>query len=264
MDIAGVMCDYDALYEVVEAKKESFTPSDNKLQQALGRIAIVADGAHSLGASYKDKMSGEAADFTCFSFHAVKNLTTAEGGAVTWRTIKGISDAALYQKIVLYSLHGQSKDALSKTNGGSWEYDILYPAYKANMTDIQAALGLSELRRYSAMNARRKTLIERYKKGFEGLPIKTLEHDSWCKHSNGHLMITHTTNITALSEKGITANVHFKPLPMHTGYQAIGFHIEDYPNAYNLFKNEVTLPLYPGLQNEAVDYICEVVGGLLK
>lgn len=268
VDIGGVMCDYDAIFKVVEEQKEKFTPSDNPIQQALGRIAIVADGAHSLGASYKGRKSGSVADFTTFSFHAVKNLTTAEGGAVTWRAIDGVDDDHLYKDYMLMSLHGQSKDALAKTQKGAWEYDIVYPGYKCNMTDIQAALGLSQLKRYDTVIARRKEIIKQYNDAFKELPVTPMVHDSIDNHSSGHLYLLNLNGkpeaernafITELAEVGIAANVHYKPLPLHTAYKNMGFKMKDYPNAYAHYVNEVTLPLHTCLNDAEVAYVCEKV-----
>lgn len=273
VDIGGVMCDYDALIKLVEDKRKMFHPSGNAIQQALGRIILVADGAHSLGASYKGRMSGEVADFTTFSFHAVKNLTTAEGGAVTWRNIPGINNNALYKDFMLGSLHGQSKDALAKTKKGAWEYDIVYPAYKCNMTDMQAALGLTQLARYSETIARRKQMIKRYNEAFADLPVMAMVHDEGMNHSSGHLYLLRLLGktederneiITELAENGVASNVHYKPLPMHTAYKKLGFHIDVYPNAYDLYHNEITLPLHTCLTEEEVEYICSTVHQIIE
>ncbi|SEA07918.1 dTDP-4-amino-4,6-dideoxygalactose transaminase [Eubacterium aggregans] len=266
VDLGGVMCDYDALFEVVKERKNLFSSSDNPIQQAFGRVLVIADGAHSLGATYKGRMSGEVADFTTFSFHAVKNLTTAEGGAVTWKPIPGMKDDELYNDFMLGSLHGQSKDALAKTQKGSWEYDIVYPAYKCNMTDIQAALGLIQLKRYEQSIARRKAIIKKYNEAFKDLPVTTLCHETENSSSSGHLYLMRVRGldeekrnqlIINLAGEGISTNVHYKPLPMHTGYQKLGFDIKDYPNAYAQYKNEITLPLHTCLADEEIEYVCQ-------
>lgn len=263
VDIAGVMCDYDKILEIVDAKKAIFKPG-NKYQAALGRVLVLADAAHSFGASYKGKMSGECADFTSFSFHAVKNLTTAEGGALTWKPLEGIDDEEIYKEFMLLSLHGQSKDALAKTKLGAWEYDIVSPAYKCNMTDIQAAIGLAQFERYKDILSRRKEIIKKYRNGLSSLGIDTLEHYTDESSSNGHLFLTRLLGkgeeernafIVKMAEEGIACNVHFKPLPLHTAYKKLGFDIKDYPNAYNVYKNEVTLPLHTLLSDEDVDYV---------
>ncbi|MEJ6951746.1 DegT/DnrJ/EryC1/StrS family aminotransferase [Natronospora cellulosivora (SeqCode)] len=263
VDIAGVMCDYDKIYELVYKKKELFKPS-NKIQEAIGRIAVMADAAHSFGAKYKSKICGEVADFTCFSFHAVKNLTTAEGGAVTWRDIEGISNEEIYKEYMLYSLHGQSKDALAKTKGGAWEYDILAPNYKCNMTDIMASLGLAQLKRYPKILKRRKEIIEIYDKALEKESVEPLQHYSNEYASSGHLYLvrligrdenTRNKVIEKMAEQGIATNVHYKPLPLHSAYMKLGFDIKDYPNVYNMYANEITLPLHTLLSDEEVNYV---------
>lgn len=266
VDLAGVMCDYDKLFEVVNSKKYLFKAS-NKIQEAIGRVVILADGAHSFGAKYKGKMSGEVADFTSFSFHAVKNLTTAEGGAVTWKTIEGIDNEEIYRRYMILSLHGQTKDALSKNKVGSWEYDILEPAYKCNMTDIMAAIGLAQLSRYENILAYRRKLIEMYNNAFENNPnIEFLNHYDNEKQSSGHLYLIRLVNkdledrnefIRKMAEFGIATNVHYKPLPMLTAYKNLGFNIEDYPNAYDMYKNEVTLPLNSIMTEEQVKYVID-------
>lgn len=265
VDIAGVMCDYDKIFEIVERKKELFKPK-NDIQKKYGRIIVSADAAHSFGASYKNKMSGSVADFTCFSFHAVKNLTTAEGGAVTWKSIPNLDNEWLYKQFMLYSLHGQSKDALAKTKLGAWEYDIIYPAYKCNMTDIMAGIGLAQLERYPDLLKRRKEIITKYEELLDNKKINILKHFTEEKKSSGHLLLTRVKNISEeqrndiivkLAEKGISSNVHYKPLPMHTAYKNLGFDIKNYPNAYNQYKNEITLPLHTLLTNEDIEYICE-------
>lgn len=263
IDLGGVPCDYDRIFEIVNKKKNLFKPS-NKIQEAIGRIAIVEDAAHAIGASYKGKMIGSIADFTNFSFHAVKNFTTAEGGAMTWKHIEGIDDAELYHQIQLYSLHGQSKDALNKNKPGMWEYDIVGTWYKCNMTDIMAAIGLKQFERYPKLLARRKQIIERYDNAFKPLGIEVLPHFTNEHISSGHLYITRIPGVTdeqrreiiiKLAELGISTNVHYKPLPMHTAYKKLGFDIKDYPNAYARYENEITLPLHTCLSDEEVDYV---------
>ncbi|MEG0310793.1 MAG: DegT/DnrJ/EryC1/StrS family aminotransferase [Eubacterium sp.] len=272
VDIGGVMCDYDEIFEILETKKHYFHPK-NKIQEAIGRIMVIADGAHSLGARYQGKMSGEVADFTAFSFHAVKNLTTAEGGAVTWKAINGIGDGDLYHQYMLWSLHGQSKDALAKNQKGAWEYDVVYPGYKCNMTDMQAALGMTQLARYDELIKRRKEIIRQYNTAFSDLPIEIMWHDQSTKHSSGHLYLMRLTGINVternhlmieLAECGIATNVHYKPLPMHTAYEKMGFKIKDYPEAYHMYENEITLPLHTCLSNEEVDYIIENVREIVE
>ena len=265
VDLAGIPCDYERLMQIVVSKRHIFQPA-NDIQQAIGRVAICADAAHAFGASRKGKMVGSIADFTAFSFHAVKNLTTAEGGALTWRSIPGISDDELYRMVQLFSLHGQSKDALAKTKLGAWEYDIVGPWYKCNMTDIMAAMGLVQMKRYPDMLLRRKAIIERYDQALKAASIKVLEHYTDQHQSSGHLYITRVPNITTeqrqtiiekMAEEGIATNVHYKPLPMMTAYKNMGFDIQHYPNAYNHFANEITLPLHTRLTDEEVDYIIE-------
>jgi len=265
VDIAGVMCDYDRILEIVNRKQNLFNPS-NEIQKAIGRVAVIADGAHSFGATYKGKQSGEVADFTCFSFHAVKNLTTAEGGAVTWRDILGIDNEEVYRQFMLLSLHGQSKDALAKTKAGAWEYDIVYPAYKCNMTDIMASLGLAQLQRYPKILERRKQIIEMYDKALLSEKVDVLKHYGDDFSSSGHLYLVRLLGkdeeyrnkvIEKMAEKGIATNVHYKPLPMHTAYKNLGFDIKDYLNAFKMYKNEITLPLHTLLTDEQVEYIIE-------
>lgn len=263
VDLAGIMCDYGKIFEIVESKKELFTPT-NDIQKAIGRVIVLADSAHAFGASRKGKMCGEEADFTSFSFHAVKNLTTAEGGAVVWKDISGIDNEWIYKQYQLLSLHGQTKDALNKTKLGSWEYDIMSPAYKCNMTDIMGGIGLAQLKRYSQLLAKRKDIIEKYNDGFKDLDIQILNHFDDKHQSSGHLYLVGINNITLeqrneiivkMAERGIACNVHYKPLPMLTAYKNLGFDIKDYPNAYDLFINEVTLPLHTKLSDEDVEYI---------
>lgn len=265
VDIAGVMCDYDRLHEIVENKRDLFKPK-NKLQEAFNRVVVLADAAHSFGSTYKGRKSGEVADFTCFSFHAVKNLTTAEGGAVTWRDIPGIDNEEIYKQFMLLSLHGQSKDALAKAKIGGWEYDIVFPGYKCNMTDIMASMGLGQLQRYPSILKRRREIIEMYNGGLKDCNVDVLKHFENDYSSNGHLYMVRLLGkneaernnvIIQMAQKGIATNVHFKPLPMHTAYKNLGFDIEDYPNAYAQYANEITLPLHTMLSNEEVRYICE-------
>lgn len=265
VDIAGVMCDYDKILQAVNNKKNLFKPK-NELQRAIGRVIVLADGAHSFGASYNQKASGQVADFTSFSFHAVKNLTTGEGGAVTWRDIEGINNDEIYHEYMLLSLHGQSKDALAKTKLGAWEYDIVYPAYKCNMTDIMASIGLAQLSRYDEILNRRKEIISMYDKGLKDLNVSSLQHYNKDFSSSGHLYLVRLNEkdekyrncvITKLAQKGIASNVHYKPLPMHSAYKNMGFNIKDYPNSYNMFKNEITLPLHTLLKNEEIEYIVD-------
>ena len=265
IDLAGIPCDYDRLFEIVERKKHLFKPN-NEIQEALGRVAIMADTAHAFGAKWHGKMIGSVADFSSFSFHAVKNLTTAEGGALTWRTIPGISNEDIYKKLQLLSLHGQSKDALAKTQLGAWEYDIVGTYYKCNMTDVAAAIGLKQFERYPDMLKRRKEIIEKYDEVLKPLGVETLAHytDEW--ESSGHLYLTRIPGITAeqrndiiikMGERGVACNVHYKPLPMHTAYKNLGFDIKDYPNAYAHFANEISLPLHTSLTDEDVAYVAE-------
>ena len=265
VDIGGVMCDYDKIFEIVNRKKELYRPA-NDIQKAFGRVVVLADSAHAFGASYKGKRSGEVADFTCFSFHAVKNLTTGEGGAVTWRDIHEIDNEEIYRKYMLLSLHGQSKDALAKTKIGSWEYDIVYPAYKCNMTDITASLGLAQLGRYNGILERRKQIIEMYDKALNECNVDTMKHYGEEFSSSGHLYLVRLIGkdeayrnriIEKMAQKDIATNVHYKPLPMHTAYKRLGFDIMDYPNAFDMYKNEITLPLYQRLTNEQVEYVVE-------
>lgn len=272
VDIAGILCDYDELYKIIKSKQELFT-ANNKLQEAYGRIIILSDCAHGFGAIKNNKIAGNLADFTCFSFHAVKNLTTAEGGAVTWKKHEKIDSEKLYKQLQILSLHGQTKDALEKTKKGSWEYDILLPAYKCNMTDVQAGIGLGQLERYDSMLKRRHEIIKKYNEGFKNSKIICPEHFSENSTSSGHLYLTRIKGITLeqrneiiikMEERGISTNVHYKPLPMLTAYKKLGFDIGDYPNAYNLFKNEVSLPIYSTLSDEEVDYIIENFLDILK
>ena len=265
VDIAGVPCDYERLQSIVEEKKSLFIPS-NDIQSALGHIPIVADCAHSFGASYKGVPTGNIADFSSFSFHAVKNFTTAEGGCATWRHIDGYDDEVIYKQFQLLSLHGQDKDALAKTKVGAWEYDIKGTYYKCNMTDIMASIGLVQLDRYPKLLERRLELVEKYNKGFEGSKVKPLVHNTKDHKSSNHLYITHVEGatfeqrgkiITEMAERGISCNVHYKPLPLLTAYKNLGFDINDYPNAYSYYVNEVTLPLHTRLSDEDIEVIVE-------
>ena len=264
VDIAGILCDYDRIYEIIEEKKDLFSPNSD-LQKIFNRIIVLADCAHGFGAVKNNKKAGTHADFTCFSFHAVKNLTTAEGGAVTWKHHEGLDDESLYKEYQIYSLHGQTKDALAKTTG-SWEYDILIPGYKCNMTDIQAGIGLAQLSRYDGLLKRRQMIIARYNDAFKDYPFITQPHKTDDSTSSGHLYLLRISDIdfnerndiiTEMGERGVSTNVHYKPLPLLTAYKNLGFNIEDYPNAYNLFVNEISLPLYSTLTDEEVDYIIE-------
>lgn len=265
VDLAGIPCNYDRIFSIVESKKNIFKPS-NDIQKAIGRVAICADAAHAFGATWKGIKVGDIADFTSFSFHAVKNLTTAEGGALTWKNIEGISNEDIYKQIQLYSLHGQSKDALAKTQLGAWEYDIKGPWYKCNMTDILAGIGLAQLSRYENILKRRKDIITRYDAAFKPLGIIVLNHYNEIYQSSGHLYITRIPGISLeqrqeiivkMAENGIACNVHYKPLPMMTAYKNLGFDIKDYPNSYEQFENEITLPLHTCLTDEDVEYIIE-------
>lgn len=267
VDLGGVVCDYDRIFEIVERKKGLFHPK-NEIQEAFGRIIVISDAAHAFGSKRKVnnewKMCGSIADFTSFSFHAVKNLTTAEGGALTWNTIPGIDDDWIYKQFMLLSLHGQSKDALAKTKLGAWEYDVLAPSYKCNMTDIMASIGLAQMERYDGLLKRRKEIIERYDRAIKPLGVEILNHFSENQKSIGHLYLTRipgiqreTANsiIEKMAETGIATNVHYKPLPLLTAYKNLGFRIEDYPNAYRQFENEITLPLHTLLSDEDVEYV---------
>lgn len=263
VDLGGVPCDYARLFDIVESKRGLFRPVSD-IQKALGRVAIMADTAHAFGAKLGDKMIGSVADFSSFSFHAVKNLTTAEGGALTWNTIPGIDDEDIYKRLQLLSLHGQSKDALAKTKLGAWEYDIVGTWYKCNMTDVTAAIGLKQLERYPGMLARRKEIIGKYDAALKPLGVKVLEHYTKCYESCGHLYLTFIPGITPeqrseiiikMAEAGVACNVHYKPLPMHTAYKNLGFDIKDFPNAYNHFAREITLPLHTCLTDEQVAYV---------
>lgn len=262
VDLGGVPCDYDRIFDIVGRKRHLFKPN-NDIQAVLGRVAVMADTAHAFGAKWHGRMVGSIADFSSFSFHAVKNLTTAEGGALTWRSIPGINDEEIYHKLQLLSLHGQSKDALAKTQLGAWEYDIVGTYYKCNMTDIMAAIGLKQFERYPGMLRRRKEIIGKYDAALRPLGIITLDHYTDEYESSGHLYITRVPGITPeqrneiiakMAERGVACNVHYKPLPMHTAYKNLGFDIRNYPNAYNYYANEITLPLHTLLTDEDVEY----------
>ena len=263
VDLGGIVADYDKVFAAVEAKKGLFKPN-NDIQKAFGRCIVIADAAHAFGAMRHGQMCGEIADFTSFSFHAVKNLTTAEGGALTWRAHERVDDSEIYKKLQLLSLHGQNKDALAKTKLGAWEYDIIGTWYKCNMTDIMAGIGLAQLKRYPEMLRRRRQLIERYNVALEPLGVKVLSHYSNEHSSSGHLYLTRIPGITIeerndiivkMAERGIATNVHYKPLPMMTAYKALGYNIKDYPNAYEQYHNERTLPLHTRRTDDEVEYI---------
>ena len=263
VDLAGVVCDYDKIFAAVESKKHLFSPA-NDIQKAYGRVIVLADAAHAFGAKWHGKMCGEIADFTSFSFHAVKNLTTAEGGALTWRNHDGVDTESRYKQFQLLSLHGQNKDALAKTRLGAWEYDIVAPYYKCNMTDVMAGIGLAQLKRYPEMLYRRRQIIERYNEGLKGRNVQVLDHFGDDHSSSGHLYLVRLLGedveyrnavIERMAERGIACNVHYKPLPMMTAYKNLGFDIVDYPNAYNQYHNEITLPLHTSLTNEDVEYV---------
>ena len=272
VDLAGIPCDYDRIFSILENKKLLFKPN-NEIQKAIGRVAVCADAAHAFGATLKGKKIGSIADFTSFSFHAVKNLTTAEGGALTWKTIPGIDDEEIYHQLQLYSLHGQNKDALAKTKLGAWEYDIKGTWYKCNMTDVHAGIGLAQLSRYDEILKRRKEIITRYDNAFRPFGVQTLNHYTENHQSSGHLYITRVPNITIeqrqeiivkMAEAGIACNVHYKPLPMITAYINLGFDIKDYPNSYEQFKNEITLPLHTCLTDEDIEYVIENYTRIVK
>lgn len=277
VDLAGIPCDYDRIFSIVEKKKSLFKPS-NDIQSKFGRIIVCADTAHAFGSSWHGQPVGSVADFSAFSFHAVKNFTTAEGGALTWRPNEALDDEELYKRVQLYSLHGQSKDALSKNQLGSWEYDILGPWYKCNMTDIHAAIGLAQMKRYPSLLKHRREIIEKFDNAFKPLGIHTLPHFTDEYTSSGHLYLTRVFKkngepisdeerreiIIKMAERGITTNVHFKPLPMMTGYKKLGFDIKDYPKAYAHYANEISLPLFSRLTDEEVDYIIDNYTDVIK
>lgn len=263
VDLAGIVCDYEKVYAAIESKKHLFKPS-NDIQKAFGRVVVLADAAHALGAEQNGRMCGNIADFTSFSFHAVKNLTTAEGGALTWKSIPGIDDEWIYKQFQLLSLHGQNKDALAKTQLGTWDYDIVAPNYKCNMTDIMAGIGLAQMKRYQGLLDRRRQIIEKYNKGIAECNVQVLNHYSEYHKSSGHLYLVRMLGksvdernavIVKMAERGIACNVHYKPLPMMTAYKNLGFDIADYPNAYAQYENEITLPLHTRLSDEDVEYI---------
>lgn len=265
VDLGGIVADYDAVFSAVESKKDLFRPK-NDIQKAFGRCIVIADAAHAFGAMWHGKMCGEIADFTSFSFHAVKNLTTAEGGALTWRKIPGIKDEDIYKNLQLLSLHGQNKDALAKTRLGAWEYDIIGTWYKCNMTDIMAAIGIQQLKRYPELLRRRRQIIETFNEAFKDLPVEVLNHFDNYHSSSGHLYLVRLKDkdvdqrnelIVKMAERGIACNVHYKPLPMMTAYKALGFDIKDYPNAYNQYRNEVSLPLHTRLTDEDINYVID-------
>lgn len=265
VDLAGLVCDYDKIFEVVNKKKNIFRP-ENDIQEKIGRIAVIADAAHALGAERNGKICGEIADFTSFSFHAVKNLTTAEGGALVWKSVEGIDDDKLYEQFMLLSLHGQSKDALAKNQLGAWEYDIVAPYFKCNMTDIMSSIGLVQLRRYPDILNRRREIIEQYDEKLKNLPVTILQHYGENFSSSGHLYLVRVNGmqrkdcneiIKKMAERGIATNVHYKPLPLLTAYRNLGFDVEDYPNAYEMYNNEITLPLHTKLTDEEVEYIVQ-------
>lgn len=272
VDLGGVPCDYARIFEIAERKKHLFKPA-NDLQRAIGRVAVCADTAHALGAKWHGKMIGTVADFSCFSFHAVKNFTTAEGGAITWMLPAAVDSETLYHQFQLLSLHGQSKDALSKTRPGDWEYDVVGLWYKCNMTDMAAALGLAQFQRYPHILKRRRDIVARYDAAIKPLGIQVLDHFNAEHESSGHLYITRVPGITSeqrneiihkMADCGIACNVHYKPLPMHTAYTALGFDIADFPNAYACFENEITLPLHTCLSDEDVEYVKENYVRILK
>lgn len=265
VDLGGVICDYKKIFDIVERKRALFH-ADNEMQSKIGRIAVVADGAHAFGAMRNGKHCGEIADFTSFSFHAVKNLTTAEGGALVWRDIEGVDNDAIYKQLMLLSLHGQSKDALAKTQLGAWEYDIVAPYYKCNMTDIMASIGIAQLKRYPDLLKRRKEIIEKYNEGLADLDVRVLKHYGDYFSSSGHLYLVRLNGktrekcnkiIIKMAEAGVATNVHYKPLPLLTAYKDLGFDIKDYPNAYAMYENEITLPLHTKLSDEEVEYVID-------
>ena len=274
VDLAGIPCDYDRIFAAVERKRSCFRPlPESRIQNFLGRVAVLADTAHAFGAVCGDTPVGSIADFSAFSFHAVKNLTTAEGGALTWREFDDIDGADIYKKLQLLSLHGQSKDALAKVQLGAWDYDIIGTWYKCNMTDIAAAVGLGQMNRYDAMLARRREIIGRYDAALKPLGVQVLDHYNARHRSSGHLYLTRIPGITVeqrgeiirkMAQRGIACNVHYKPLPMHTAYKALGFDIADYPNAYAHFANEITLPLHTRLTDEEVQYVIDNYVDILK
>lgn len=272
VDIGGIPCDYDRIFSIIERKKNIFNPA-NKLQESIGRVIVMADAAHAFGAIWKGKPVGSIADFSNFSFHAVKNFTTAEGGAAVWRNIEGVDNEEIYHQYQLLSLHGQSKDALAKTQFGTWEYDIIGPWFKCNMTDVVAGIGLAQMKRYKGLLERRKEIIRKYDDSFKPLGIEVLEHYTENYQSSGHLYMTRIPEITLeqrqeiimeMAEVGVACNVHYKPLPMMTAYKNMGFDIKDYPNAYKRFENEITLPLHTKLTDVEVNYVIEQFSRIVK
>lgn len=272
VDLGGMICDYDRIFEIVESKKDLFKPA-NKLQAAIGRVAVISDGARAFGSVKNGVKAGAIADFTSFSFHAVKNLTTAEGGALAWRTLDGVDNDELYHELQLYSLHGQSKDALSKNKAGAWEYDVVYPAYKCNMTNINAAIGIAQLERYEGLLERRRVLNERYEAALEKLGIKVMHHYTDEMTSTGHLYLVRIPGasvddrnavIQEMAEREIACNVHYKPLPMMTAYKNLGFDIADYPNAYHQYENLISLPIFSTMTDEQNEYVIENFIDILK
>lgn len=272
VDLGGAVCDFDKIYNCVKRNKDKFAPS-NELQKSFGRIIIMSDCAHGFGAEKNGVKTGNFADFTCYSFHAVKNLTTVEGGAVTWKNIVGFDNEEIYKQYMNLSLHGQTKDALNKNKAGAWEYDIVSPAYKCNMTDLQGAIGLAQLERYESMLNRRKAIISRYNSVLDGYNVTYLKHKTDEYTSSGHLYLMHVNGIdeternniiTRFAEKGVATNVHYKPLPMLTAYKNLGYDIKDFPNAFNYYKNEITLPLYSKMTDEELDYVVSVIEEILK
>ena len=272
VDLAGVICDYKTVFAAVESKKDLFRPA-NDIQKAFGRVVVLADAAHAFGAEQNGLMCGNIADFTSFSFHAVKNLTTAEGGALTWKPIEGIDDEWLYKQFQLLSLHGQNKDALAKTQLGAWEYDIVAPNYKCNMTDVMAGIGLAQMKRYPEMLKRRRQIIEKYNEALAGCNVQVLNHYSDNHASSGHLYLVRVLDKTVeerneiiikMAERGVACNVHYKPLPMMTAYKNLGFNIADYPNAYAQYVNEVTLPLNTRMTDEDVEYVIQNFVEIIK
>lgn len=273
VDLGGIPCDYERIFEVLNKAKDKFHPGENSIQKQFDRVIVMADASHAFGAERDGKYVGQIADFTCFSFHAVKNLTTAEGGAVTWKRVPGIENDWIYQQYMNLSLHGQSKDAFHKTKAGSWEYDILFPAYKCNMTDIQAGIGLAQLERYPQMLEKRHSIIQRYDSAFASYPVQLLNHKGTQYRSSGHLYLMRIAELSEserndlierFAQQGVAVNVHYKPLPMLTAYKNMGFDIEDYPNSYDFYKNEITLPLYSKLTEEEVSYIIGKVKKILQ
>ena len=272
VDLGGVPCDYDRIFSIVERKKGLFHP-ENKIQESIGRVIVMADAAHAFGATWKEKPVGSIADFSNFSFHAVKNFTTAEGGAAVWKDIEGIDNEEIYHQYQLLSLHGQSKDALAKTQLGAWEYDIIGPWFKCNMTDVVAGIGLAQMKRYKGLLERRKEIIGKYDSAFKPIGIEVLNHYTENHQSSGHLYITRVPGITLeqrheiivkMAEAGVACNVHYKPLPMMTAYKNMGFDIKDYPNGYKRFENEITLPLHTKLTDEEVDYVIKQFSRIVK